>query len=239
MTQNEPSPQRAGPTVERVPARTRAPLLAIAIVVVTLGVLIAKPWEETPSPAESSKQAPTAPEGDQAAATPPAPTPASPEAASGVYTVEIGSTGDVARCLYDRTRKGEWRLGALLILPPRAYLTGVPPQGRTINVGWRVELQANHQESLFNAAWTPVAESRLQVVSAADDSPASFMPMEVQVDTTMGRTAVVRARLLVDWHSESQAEIASAEMIMPTYIVGGRASGPLRQSCPAIALEPF
>ena len=238
MTPSPPKAVRADPDIQRVPARTRGPVAAVALAAVALAVLIAKPWEQPRPPDTTVRPVADAPVDNPTAAPSVKPQDAADVAA--VFALEIGSPGDVARCLYDTTRKGELRLGAILVLPPRAYVAAPSATERTRNLGWRVELQANRQETLFNAEWTPVSESRLQVVQATDGKPAHFFPMEVQIDpASVGRTSLIRARLIVDWYSPNLADFHRTELLMPAYILGGRASGPVRQDCPGFTGEDF
>ena len=238
MTPNPPAPVRADPDIQRVPARTRGPVAAVALVAVALAVLVAKPWEGPRPPDTTARPVADVPVGDPTAAPSIPPTDSADGAA--VFALEIGSPGDVARCLYDTTREGELRLGAILVLPPRAYVATDTAPEQTRDVGWRVELQANRQETLFNAAWTPVSESRLQVVQTTDGEPAHFFPMEVQVDpATVGRTSLMRARLIVDWYSPDLADFHRIDLFVPAYVLGGRASGPVRDDCPGFTKEIF
>jgi hypothetical protein len=212
--------------------------MAIGVVAVGLALLIAKPWEPPRQPEASPLPVAVVPARDTSAQ--PSAGREDPEDGAEVFALEIGGAEDVARCLYDTTRKGELRLGAILVLPPRAYVAAASTAERSRNVGWRVELQANRQESLFNAEWTPVSESRLQVVSATDGSPAHFFPMEVQVDAaSLRKTSVIRARLIVDWYAADMADVHRAELLVPTYVLGGRASGPALQNCPGYTEETF
>ena len=238
MTPSPPTPARADPDIQRVPARTRGPLAAIGLVAVGLALLIAKPWEQ-PRPADATLRpvADVLVDDPQAA---PSVQQDDAEDGAAVFALEIGGPGDVARCLYDTTRRGELRLGAILVLPPRAYVAATSGANRTRSVGWRVELEGNRQESLFNAEWSPVSESRQQVVEATDGTPAHFFPMEVQVDpASVNRTTVIRARLIVDWYSPNLEDFHRTELFMPAYVLGGRAAGPIRQSCPGFTEENF
>ena len=121
----------------------------------------------------------------------------------------------------------------------RRSAPGVRGPGLAVT-GFHVYDGHNHQESLFSEQWTPTVESRLQVVAATDGQPAPFLPMEVQIDgKSLGTTALVRARLIVDWYSPRLEHFFRSEIVAPRYIVRGRASGPVLLSCPATTRNSF
>ena len=238
MSHSEPGTSRTGPAVDRVPARTRAPLIAIALALAFVGVLIVKPWDvAVPSGSAISSVAGASP-GESATAVATA-TPSEPLAGASIpargliYTIEIPD--EPVRCIYQRVnRKHRW-LMELVVPPPRVYVTSDAGTGHGRTVGWRVEVQSNRQETLFNAEWDVVAESRLEAARAVDGRPAPFDAMSVANDWgPLGRTAVIRARILVDWYSPRLDEVDRHELVLPVYIEGARATGPEVAACSAV-----
>ena len=214
------------PSVQRVPARTRGALVTAALVTMGVALLIAKPWANgTTSAAASPTPLVMAAEAS--------PSPTAGEAA--IYTVEVGSPGGPVRCLYSLTEDGTSRLSTMSVPGPRAYVAADRASDRTRDVAWRVELLANRQETLFTADWVPVVDSGLQLQRAVGGAAARFTPMDVALNAaTLSETAVLRARVILEWYAARPEDTARFDIVMPTYVAGASATGPQRESCPVV-----
>jgi hypothetical protein len=242
--------------IQRVPSRTRGPVVVAAVLVVAVGLLIAKPWDVQPAPAVVAIQPTNNPAASTQSALPepsespsprttgtpipyppytPTPSPAPSELATGDTTfVEFQPEGELATCIYER-RQRRFELAAIEVPAPRAYVISDRGTGRIRNVVWWVEVISNQEQSLFGDDWQPVTESGLEIAAAIDGQPANFTDQFLNLaDSDMSATEVIRARVVVDWPSFPGETIPRSAIDHTLY-----ASSPIpiaapRTYCPAV-----
>jgi hypothetical protein len=215
--------------------------MAIVLVVVILGVLIAEPWDQA-TPTVSADGSPIAAatlgSGEETETTSPYAQPSTgPTTSSRVgYRVEVGSApSEVVRCVYRRRNDGRRWLSSVVVQPPRAYVVADAGTGLGREVGWRVEIQANRQETLFNADWRMVGLSSLQSAQAINGEQAPFDEISVELGAAeLTNTTVIRARVTVSWFSPDGTLASRSEFVLPAYVAGANSSGPVLTDCPGV-----
>jgi hypothetical protein len=259
-------PERSEPVIQRVPSGTRGPIVVAVVLLLVVGLLIAKPWDSpppfaaaVPTTAESaaSPLSATAPVSRSPApgttGTPipyppytptPLPTDTPAPAVGAVFTVEFEPDGALTTCTYERHGRKR-RLASIEVPAPRAYVLSDRGNGRERPVIFWFELIANSEETLFDADWTFWTESGFLASAAVDGEPADLASLVLDLDDAaladleLNDTTVVRARMVVDWQTDVRQAETRSEIVATSYL----SASPLRMKrttyCPyVLANEP-
>ena len=236
--------------IERVPGGRRAALVVSVVAVLIVGTLVWKPWDTgapaaTP-PASLALVAAATPSASPSSSIAPGPSPGetpgtatSPDSPSLIFPSETGlgnvmfttSDGPEVHCLYKSdpltSRNG---LASMIVDAPLVF----PGNHSSAKVGWRVEVESNTQDKIFEAEWQPVSRSKTVRVKF-DGTPATFEPMFVKVRRADPIT-IFRVIIDVDW-LDRHGNVLEAQQIHPTvYGPMGNANGPLGPGgCAAVA----
>jgi hypothetical protein len=186
------------PATQRVGAGRRVPVVVALAVVLFVGALAWKPWDEpqpAPPPAPplaavaTTKPEPTPMAAPPSLATPPPATPRPSIAASPVPSEPAGATaaaaqvaltsepgGAYAQCRYRTHDDGAGNLLArVTVKAPTVIVSRRLARDENVRrVAWQVELQANQLESVFSAEWRTVARSRRQRGAVGSHRPGPF-----------------------------------------------------------------
>ncbi|HYI23123.1 MAG TPA: hypothetical protein VEX62_10850 [Candidatus Limnocylindrales bacterium] len=244
-----PTPQ---PPIERVPTRTRTPLFVGLAALVVVGLLVWRPWAEAPPPQPSPLAlAPTAaPQPSRAlppTAMPNAGDPATPRPARSLPPPDLSPLGPAGefrfgdvdanvRCLYGPRSEGRRLLQSLEVLPPLAFVTNPPGEVSHLeSMGWRVELQMNRLDTLFDSEWETIARSRRQLARAINDRPADFKPLTLALNAQQAvPSAVFRVLVVVEWYTRNVELAGRGALVAPLYAQGTSLADVRQEGCHAV-----
>ena len=124
------------------------------------------------------------------------------------------------------------------MLPPT--ITVVNPREQVSDLetmGWRVELQMNQLDTLFDSEWETVARSRRQLAPAIRNQPANFGPLTVQLSADLARpSAVYRVLVVAEWYTRNVELAGRGELVASSYIEGPRASRSRPEGCHGVRI---
>jgi len=232
--------------IERVPGGRRAALTVGVVAVLVVGTLVWKPWDvaapaATPgasfplvavaTPITEQSPPPTSPPASTPV-TPPAPIPDIAEgpdlsfpSQSGLGTVAF-TTGDGpnVHCLYrSKAQATPTSLTSMIVDSPLVFPS---PGSSAAKARWRVAIESNTQDKIFEAEWQPVSRTKAAQAVLTGMAPAVFEPMFVKVPRADPIT-IYRVTIEVDW-LDHHGNVLEVQQIHPTvYGPMGNANAPL------------
>lgn len=246
---DDPKPEL---TTERVPGGRRAAAIVAVVAIVVVGTLVWKPWDTGAPAATPAASFLVAAAGIPSPSTPvsspdgtPAPVPyadpppplVQPEppvdvatdlmfpSASGLGEVTFNATGGpTVHCLYKSAAAGSRsRLTSMIADSPIIF-----PSLSSLahKVAWRVEVEANTQDKIFEADWQLVGRSKAKEAKFDGPAPAAFDPIFVKVPPADSIT-LYRVTLLVDWLDARGRTLETQQIHPTTYGPLGNANAPL------------
>ena len=137
----------------------------------------------------------------------------------GNYSIEFVSDVAMARCEFGRQRRGQRHLAGIEVQPPVVLVNYSEADIQDIRtVGWSFQLEKNSQQAMFSREWETVARSRRQTTAAIDGRPTSFSPLSLVYDGSGDdKTAVYRARVIVEWFTRNLELAGSVELVLTNY----------------------
>jgi len=244
-----PSDQR--PATQRVGSGRRVPVVISAIVVLVVGTLIWKPWEQpTPAPSTAStiRPNPLSTTPSEVAEVPTAsPSPSSTDAPVPTATAQA-TVGPVRpqstpyllttpriECHYVATRDGR-RLEFLSAAPAPIVVhpaqTGAKPIRR---VGWRLDVEVNQQDKVFTRGWQPVGHTKRSSLSARTGWMVALpeLPFGLEGETP-DQSQIYRVSAVIYWWEGGRRPVGSLTLPVRRYVDSDRAATDVwTDGCPA------
>ena len=190
--------QPVEPPAQRVASQRRGPIAVVLVALAVIATLVWRPWDgasptpsevalgPSPSPGLQVTSAPTAlptqrPTADPVATPGASPTPAGPTLTPIPVEFDLASGGpSTVTCGYtDKSRAAQLRM--ITVEPPVIVARHSARGDQIERVGWRFEVQSNHVDTLFSAAWQDVARSKRQVVPVGTGGGAGLRPLTLSL----------------------------------------------------------
>jgi hypothetical protein len=238
--------ERTAPVIQRVPSRTRGPILVAIALAVVVGLLVAKPWDSQPQlaaavmtspdiegpPTDAAVAVPTTPPTPTTTGTPipyppytptPMPTPTAVAVVGGVFTVEFEPDGQITTCTYERHGRRR-QLASIQVPAPRAYVLSDRGTGRVRPVIFWFEVITNSEQTVFDDDWSHLTDSGFLLAEAVDGAPAEMPALVLDLDdaaladTELDDTTVVRTRMVLDWHTDLTQADSRSEIVATSYL---------------------
>ncbi len=123
-------------------------------------------------------------------------------------------------CRYSRLTDGRRYFRGLEVQPPTVTAFNDDEGALDVrSVAWRVEVQQNRLESVFDRDWITVARSRRQVAVPARGTAAAFRPLAVEHRVTRDdATSVLRAVVIVEWYTRNLELAGRVESVANSYL---------------------
>ena len=127
---------------------------------------------------------------------------------------------------------------SLEVLPPFVTVTNRRTEVSDLEaMVWRVELQANRLETLFDSEWETVARSPQQRARAIPDQPAAFQPLSMALNSEQtGPSAVYRVLVIVEWYTRNEELAGRGQMVATSYADGQRSTATRREGCHGVRI---